>query len=161
MEHPAVGAQGEERRLWLHPSHATISATLKALHAEQLAEGQQGRILEGVILLPEWEAAQWKSLAGGMTRVGGWEAGAAILEEWRGRHGWHDVQTLTSTGVYCFPDVAHFRPERADRDALEAGDYVAVPVPPSERPDGGPETRLALYRVEEGGEEYPGFFAGV
>jgi hypothetical protein len=89
MEHPAAGAQGEERRLWLHPSHATISATLKALHAEQLAKGQQGRILEGVILLPEWEAAQWKSLAGGMTRVGGWEAGAAILEEWRGRHGWH------------------------------------------------------------------------
>ena len=77
---------GTERRIWLHPAHHTIASTMKSLnreisHSRMEPASIHNRPLSGLIVLPEWEAAQWQSLTSGLRKIASWNPGESVLEE--------------------------------------------------------------------------------
>jgi hypothetical protein len=62
LERPAGGEQGARRRLWLHPSHGSVAATLQLVGRETERATLAGEDFAGVIVVPAWESAAWRPL---------------------------------------------------------------------------------------------------
>ena len=173
MEHgrlPPEAPATDEDRIWLHPSHASIAATLRRMW-EYVAEGQKkprcsgGRPATGLIVLPAWEDAAWWQLTRGLTVVGRWPPGAKVLEEWRGpQAGWVRVRTLTETCVFAFPAVSDLRLLPVDRYPVQTGDVVAAVTHRGARGSktGPSAEHVGLYLVADSQEPAPdGFLVGL
>ena len=139
---------------WIHPAFHTVAATLRGLNAELTRAAFSAQHNHtGVVLLPEWEAARWRSLVSSMVRVARWPAGSPILEEWRGRRGWRALHSQTDMGLYYFAAHAGMRLVPADQKPgeLSEGDLLALMVKPRDRPtdhrDSSPPDRARMYRV--------------